>query len=231
MSNSNHAAEMQACTEITKKLLKLPGAALFSKPVNTNNPEFKDYTKLVRNPQDLGTILKKLENNEYQNPQQWEKDVALVWSNAETYNGKGTYPALIAQHMSKQCEKLKKTLIMCKISGWMKNLFIWRDKLDKLLVSPPRGSTIRIFPEIEYKPPKYDKFTPKEMESFIIASRQMTRPDDVKCIAKILDLHPNNADEDDTVVLNIDNLQPRTLHALRDFFMKRYAEMNEPYPV
>ncbi|EAY14010.1 Bromodomain containing protein [Trichomonas vaginalis G3] len=227
MSLATHQAELRVCQEITQELMQMPCAVLFNEPVKAKLKDYERYVKVIKNPQDLGTILKRLQSSEYQNYQQWEKDIALVWSNAEAYNGKDSYVTQIARHMAKQCESMKKRISMQKISGWMKYLYIWREKLDKLLVSPPQSSTIRFFPDIKYIPPEYKPLTSKEKDQLIEQSRIVAKGDDLKHIAKIVELDPQGEIKDDNVVINVDLLSPKTLYSLQKFYKKRVSELNE----
>ena len=132
---SKDAIDLQICEEITKELLKLPGASLFKEPLTNQEENFPKYSQIVKSPQDLGTILSRLKNKEYTNSASWAKDVDLVWTNAELYNGKDTYVAQIARHMQKHCEKLKRKLASRKIIGWMKNLIFFKTNFGFLFFS------------------------------------------------------------------------------------------------
>ena len=46
----------------------------------------KDYPLIVKNPMDLSTICRKLEDGEYTDPWQYVDDMQLVFSNAWLYN-------------------------------------------------------------------------------------------------------------------------------------------------
>lgn len=225
-----HSAELKACLEITKKLRELPGAQLFNEPIGPDQPDYQQYYKTIKNPQDLGTILRRLENGEYTSSQQWEKDISQIWSNAEQYNGKDAYVSAIARHMSKHTDKLKRNLYMRKISGWMKNLYIWRDKLDKLLVSPPDGSHMHFIPETPYVPPSYPPFSSHDLDCLIEASRSFYKNDDLLNIIKIVDADAAQSIEVENRVINVDTLPPRTLYGLKQYFKKRLADIKEKYP-
>lgn len=227
MSNATHQAELRQCMEITKELMKIPCAVLFNEPVKAKLKDYDRYMKVIKNPQDLGTILKRLQSSEYQTYQQWEKDIGLVWSNAEIFNGKDSYVSQIARHMAKVCESKKKRITMQKISGWMKYLYIWREKLDKLLVSPPPQSQIKFFPDIKYTPPEYKALTNKEKDQIIEHSRIVSKGEDLKHVAKIIGLDPQGEIKDDNVVINIDLLSPKTLYSLQKFYKKRVADLTD----
>ncbi|EAY14414.1 Bromodomain containing protein [Trichomonas vaginalis G3] len=224
---SGNQADLAICEEITKKLLQLPGAILFDEPLNQNEEQYPNYSKHIKNPQDLKTILTRLQKNEYQNVAQWEKDINLVWSNCETYNGRDSYVACIARHMQKHFEKLKRKCFIRKINGWIKNVYIWKEKIDKMLYSPPPGSKLSFLPEIPYTPIEYNKFTTKELDALIDASRTIfaSRSDyDLKQVAKIIAPDIANESKVEDLVINVETLSPKTLHALREYFKKKIPD-------
>lgn len=60
----------------------------FNEPVKTS--VVPDYYKVIKEPRDLGTIKKKLQRKQYDNPQQYYDDMHLFFSNIYTYNGIGS---------------------------------------------------------------------------------------------------------------------------------------------
>ena len=223
--------EIEQCIDITKNLIQFPGALFFKDPVLTK--DFPDYYNKIKTPSDLNTILQKLKDHKYSKIDQWEKDIKLIWSNTELYHGKDSYLCRIAHHMDKHFQKLKKTIGMMKISGWMKCLYLWRDKLDRYLTNPP--SNLNFIPVINPYKENYQQFSTKELDCFVEATKQMNlfnnkqNPEVTKIFAKIIQSDPNNNLEEDGVV-NVDALSPKTLHLLRDY-IKKYFEVNHlKYP-
>lgn len=47
---------------------------------------YKDYLRLVKEPMDLETISKKLETWQYSSPQDFERDMRLIFGNCRSYN-------------------------------------------------------------------------------------------------------------------------------------------------
>lgn len=45
-----------------------------------------DYTFIIKNPMDLGTISDKLANDKYRHIEEALDDLQLVWDNCKTYN-------------------------------------------------------------------------------------------------------------------------------------------------
>ncbi|KAI5964056.1 BDF1 [Candida pseudojiufengensis] len=61
---------------------------VFLDPVDTQL--FPTYLQIIKKPMDLGKIQTKLNNNEYNNPEEFESDVKLVFSNCYKFNPEGT---------------------------------------------------------------------------------------------------------------------------------------------
>lgn len=62
----------------------------FLAPVDTVALNIPNYNEIVKQPMDLGTIQSKLANNEYENADDFEKDVRLVFKNCYLFNPEGT---------------------------------------------------------------------------------------------------------------------------------------------
>jgi len=79
---------MKPCIKLLKDLLRHPMSYPFASPVDPNN--YPDYYKIITVPIDLGTIKKKLDGGDYDDPEEFAADVRQVWENAFLYNQAGT---------------------------------------------------------------------------------------------------------------------------------------------
>ena len=61
----------------------MPEAVRFLEPVDWEKLKLPLYPNIIENPLDLGTISRKLNNLEYSNIFEFDKDMNLVWSNAK----------------------------------------------------------------------------------------------------------------------------------------------------
>ncbi|KAI5956605.1 BDF1 [Candida jiufengensis] len=61
---------------------------VFLDPVDTQL--FPTYSQIIKKPMDLGKVQLKLNNNEYNNPEEFEADVKLVFQNCYKFNPEGT---------------------------------------------------------------------------------------------------------------------------------------------
>lgn len=62
----------------------------FHEPVDWKGMGLKDYLEIVKNPIDLGTIKKNIEDRKYQTAEEIAQDIRLVWYNCMLYNRDGS---------------------------------------------------------------------------------------------------------------------------------------------
>lgn len=79
-------------------------SAMFAAPVDPERDGCPNYLEIIKTPMDLGTVRKKLLNNEYETVQDCKNDVALIWDNTIKFNG----PNSIISFLAKQLEKVFK---------------------------------------------------------------------------------------------------------------------------
>merc|ERR1712008_177789 len=77
---------MERCRILLDDMTLNPFSEWFREPVDHENMGLTDYLQVIKEPQDLGTISKKLERNHYMSPEDYGRDVRLVWQNEITYN-------------------------------------------------------------------------------------------------------------------------------------------------
>eukprot|EP00735_Rhodelphis_limneticus_P010598 TRINITY_DN3383_c0_g1::TRINITY_DN3383_c0_g1_i1::g.30966::m.30966 TRINITY_DN3383_c0_g1::TRINITY_DN3383_c0_g1_i1::g.30966 ORF type:complete len:400 (+),score=50.60,sp/Q9Y7N0/BDF1_SCHPO/33.33/1e-36,sp/Q9Y7N0/BDF1_SCHPO/39.60/2e-19,sp/Q9Y7N0/BDF1_SCHPO/29.89/3e-16,Bromodomain/PF00439.20/1.8e-24,Bromodomain/PF00439.20/1.7e-20 TRINITY_DN3383_c0_g1_i1:45-1202(+) len=92
------------CAAILVTLQKHKFAEPFNEPVDPIVLNIPDYLNIIRHPMDLGTVKARLDQNEYDNPQQFVNDVRLVFRNAYTYNPEGSQVRAMAEALSKTFE-------------------------------------------------------------------------------------------------------------------------------
>jgi hypothetical protein len=223
--------QQRLCIEITAALKSFPGAEMFNEPVDPKKQNAPNYFKKIRNPQDLGTIMLRIEASEYESVTQWEQDINTVWSNAVTYNGEGSYVGNLAQHMSKHFKKLKKPLDFFNVNSWTKHIYNLRQEFDRLLSQAPPSlgpitAKLGKQPSILVEP-----MTPKEISQLIEASQIINQPQDVEAIGQIIKKNEPKANiEQEIAVFDVNNLSPITLHEMRNYYKKQCIERNIPYP-
>lgn len=91
--SKKHQMEMKFCQQVLKELLSKKYSSFnypFLEPVDPVALNCPTYFDFVKEPMDLGTIQKKLNNWEYQTAEEFEHDVRLVFKNCYAFNPEGT---------------------------------------------------------------------------------------------------------------------------------------------
>merc|ERR1712194_324554 len=84
--NNPQLDTMERCRILLDDMTMNPFSEWFREPVDHENMGLTDYLQVIKEPQDLGTISEKLERTHYMSPEDFARDVRLVWQNAITYN-------------------------------------------------------------------------------------------------------------------------------------------------
>ncbi|KAF9998141.1 hypothetical protein BGZ65_006336, partial [Modicella reniformis] len=85
--------QLRHCQSILREFSKKSNAEFmfpFMEPVDWEKLQIPEYPKIIKNPMDMGTVRQKLENDEYDEPEQFEEDIRLVIRNCFTFNPAGT---------------------------------------------------------------------------------------------------------------------------------------------
>ena len=81
--------QMKYCNLIIKELFSKKHNSYawpFYKPVDVQSLNLPDYYEIIKTPMDLGTVKGKLENREYKSPEEFVRDVRLMFTNCYKYN-------------------------------------------------------------------------------------------------------------------------------------------------
>ena len=78
--------ELRACKAALKEIRKHKDAEPFLDPVDWKALDILDYPTIIKRPMDLGTVMQRLEANEYQSAHELSAEISLVWNNAMAYN-------------------------------------------------------------------------------------------------------------------------------------------------
>lgn len=80
---------MKYCTSILKELFSKKHADYawpFYKPVDVKGLNLDDYFDIIKNPMDMGTVRDKMERREYKKPEDFARDIRLIFTNCYKYN-------------------------------------------------------------------------------------------------------------------------------------------------
>ena len=222
----------QICLEIMDILMQKPSASVFLSPVDPEKDNVPDYYQVIKHPIDLGTIHKRLQNGEYSNKSQWDKEMNLVWTNAEKYYKKGSLISILANELhrvyDKECEKLK----LLRTAKWSRVIVDLNQKLDRLYEQPPAVVNALLQLKERKDEEKLKPFSEEELNILIHMSQYLANNHDSMKILRIIKYF-----QPDTVIANnnlfkldVNDLELKTLYALRDYITYRLAEMNIQYP-
>lgn len=106
-SAATAASQQEALSRMSKMVAQFmarPDAVPFNEPVDWKALDLYDYPEIIPNPQDFGTIQRRLEQQKYQYAAEVAHDLRLVWSNCMTYNAENSDFWILAKQFSKRFE-------------------------------------------------------------------------------------------------------------------------------
>ncbi|XP_076957076.1 uncharacterized protein LOC143632437 [Bidens hawaiensis] len=98
------------CRKILKMLMTHKHGPVFNQPVDPVALGIPDYFSIITHPMDLGTISKKLDDDNYSSAEAFCSDIKLTFSNAMRYNPPGNYVHWMAKELNDNFGKSWKLL-------------------------------------------------------------------------------------------------------------------------
>lgn len=221
----------ETCLDIMKNVMKRPCASLFLEPVNPDRDGAPNYYAVVKKPVDLGSIYKKLENDEYTSVAAWNRDMSLVWGNAEKFNGRESFIGLIAFEIKRNYDREYRKIRILTMQKWIQTVSDLKDQLDDLLDSPP--DTITKYATISERPdPNQAKpFTDDDIDQLIRSSMYLSSKQDAKKMLHIIRLcEPHYPGPDEKNRIDVSSLSSSTLHTLKDYVFQRLQDLGIQIP-
>lgn len=219
----------QACLDIMDQLMKQPCADPFLDPVNASDAP--TYYNIVKKPADLGTIRKKLADDEYQSLAAWSREMSLIWGNTEKFHGRDVPLYLMAMEIKRQFEKEYKKVKPLNMQKWANVVSELKDKMDDLLDNPP--DPVTKFATISEKPDpnQLKQFTDDEMDHFIRSTMMLSSEEDAMKMQHIIRLYePQFKIPGGDVPIDVGSLSVQTLHALREYVNHRMNDLGLTLP-
>lgn len=133
---------IEQCRPILDTLCQHHYASPFILPVDPEALGIPDYFNIIKSPMDFSTIRKKLDDKKYSNPEDFAEDVRLVFSNAKTYNGKGTDVYVMAEQIQDVFESHYSRLIQ-KLENMVERTSLKYDDFDDYSVHSNESSRKR----------------------------------------------------------------------------------------
>ncbi|CAK4079102.1 unnamed protein product [Aphanomyces euteiches] len=104
-------AEQKAlCVEVLDEFFKMEASEAFRERVNWEEWGLYDYLQVVKTPMDMTTVRTKLSKGEYKKPEEFAKDMRLIWDNCKLYNQDGSDLWAVAHDLSKMFDERMKEL-------------------------------------------------------------------------------------------------------------------------
>ena len=101
---------MEACRKVLKSLMGHRYAFPFNVPVDPVALKIPDYFQIITQPMDFGTILQKVNNEQYDDMEEFCSDMELVFGNACTYNRPTSDVYIMAETLKNLYKKKVKAL-------------------------------------------------------------------------------------------------------------------------
>lgn len=221
----------ELCIEIMTNLMKRPCSSLFLQPVNPELDGAPNYLKIVKKPTDLGTIKHHLEEGDYQSINAWWREMNLIWTNAEKFNGKESFMCYLAYEIKRNFDKEYKRVAITNMQTWVQTVSKLKDKLDDLLDEPPDPVTKYAIISEKSDVNQMKPLTEEEMDSFIKGSMLLSSPQDAKKMIHIIrSYEPRFQLPDDNAEIDVSTLSSNTLIALKNYVIQRLEDLNVPFP-
>lgn len=198
---------------------------MFAQPVDPERDNLVDYYKIVKTPMDLGTIRKKIEEDQYQSVAQWKEDVELVWSNSLLVHGKTSILGSITLELQNKFKKLVQHLTDNPDNDWMTKLCALRDELNGFSKKPSKSSSkkdskpaSRTSSQNKVSPKKQTSnpgFTKNDILKLTSRINNLKDEDKIRAIFKIIESNePSLKSEGHILGLDVGNLKPATITEL-----------------
>ncbi|KAH0788699.1 Bromodomain containing protein [Histomonas meleagridis] len=221
----------EKCIEIMNKLMERPCSSLFLTPVNPERDGAPDYYNVVKKPVDLGTIKKRLEDDEYQSVNAWAREMSLIWGNAEKFNGKDSILFYLALEIKKHFEKEYQNIADLSLQSWIQTVSKLKDKLDDLLDEPPEPITKFATVSEKPDPNQLKPFTDEEMDAFIKSTMYLSSKQDMKKMLHIIrSYEPHFATPSPDMEIDVNTLSVSTLFAMRNYVNQRLKDLSITIP-
>lgn len=227
MSTQNNFSTEQRnkCIQITKTMYDLPACFLFRSPVDPERDQIPNYFNIIKNPQDLGTILDRLRQNQYSSVIKWKRDMDLVWENAKLFNGQYSIVTSIANYMKAKFEKLYRRSFMTQ-KEWNNRVGELFSKINIVMKTAP-GKLKAEFEGKRFTGP----MTQNELQHLAEAASSLTDISDVLQMQQLLNFYGVSIDfkKDDCFII-LKKLPKEALLALLTFVKERYRTLKKHYP-
>lgn len=175
--------KLEQALKITRRMYENPAFGIFRDPVPATLP---GYYSIIKNPQDLHSILNRLESGKYLSFDNWMTDMKLIFSNSRKFNEQDEVILDYTNQCQNIFEKFVKEINHINMSQMSEKILNQVVKLEKLFKSAP--------PSVRSILPKDDKYThdqlsmnSKEKANLLEKINNFTNPDDILKVTQIME--------------------------------------------
>lgn len=133
-------SQRQRVMEVMQKLRSRTISKMFAQAVDPIRDSCPDYFDIVKQPMDLGTVMHKLETDQYKSVADWKSDINLIFSNSNLYNAKASLLRLITKDLSDMFTELVATLSDSPSNDWIDTLQALGAEMNQVMkdmIPPP----------------------------------------------------------------------------------------------
>lgn len=123
--------------EVMQKINRRAVARMFQQAVDPERDNCPDYFSIVERPMDLGTVMRKLNTNQYKSVAEWKSDMNLIWSNSMLYNPKPSILYLITKDLSDLFHTLTQCLSDSPSNDWNSTLQALGNEMNQVMKEMP----------------------------------------------------------------------------------------------
>ncbi|EAX98806.1 Bromodomain containing protein [Trichomonas vaginalis G3] len=213
-------------------VMQHPAAILFNSPYEAEPDTESDYYQVIKNPQDFGSIKKRLENKQYKKIDEVVTDVELIYKNTKQFYGEGEI-TLLANHCFKQFMKQLRKNDILPFSKWCNEVFRLRTRFAELMSNLP--NKVRQFSSSINQGRTTKQTTPiiseSELQRFIAAAEKLQSEEDQKEMIRILNENQPELDVGSSeILLEITRLNHQTFNALKKYMTEALERKGLRYP-
>lgn len=219
--------ELKICFNIIDELSKHPIFYYFKRPVDPIGDNAPDYYRKIKNPQDLGTIKKRLEDAKYYKFfYEWERDMNLIWKNCIQYNGENSYLANFAFEFKKKFEKMTENFKIKTYEGWICKTQELFEKIDQIMKNAPDPIKLE-FSDKNFVQP----ITKQAIFSFVRAASRLNSKEDQLHFIQLAMLNGGEYNQKkDEGVIKVKTMNKTGIRQFIKYTKERYAAINMAYP-
>ena len=172
--------QKESCKKFLDTLIKEPMTVPLRQPVDPVRDQCPNYPEIIKNPMDLSTMKKKLNQNKYENADEFVSDIQLICDNAAAFNGQQSMLAMVGEDIMTMTKKWRKELCSSASEAWYHNILRSTEKLRQHQNDAPPSIT---FGPLLDLPTDYDIST--ESEENVKAIKELVAPFEVEKLKNV----------------------------------------------